>query len=101
MEEIGCKVEVAGELIATVEEWQGDLHQISFCYAANLLQDVGSPALTEEEVEDGLKHKWVAFEKAAEEMKGAKPTSELGKFIKERDVFFVETYLEKFGQNSH
>lgn len=99
MEETGCKVMLDPELMATAEEWRGDLHQISFCYVAKLLEDTGITALTEEEIEDGLKHKWVGFKEGVEEMKGAKPTSEFGKSVKERDLFFVETYYEKFGQS--
>lgn len=36
------------------------------------------------------------FEKGIELVKGAKPISASGKSFKERDIFFVGTYLEMF-----
>ncbi|TVY52439.1 hypothetical protein LSUE1_G010363, partial [Lachnellula suecica] len=90
MEETGCKVQVHGSCMATTEEWRNDLHQISYCYRARLLEDTGAPELTDDEVADGLRHEWVSVEVARGKMKECRPTSELGAFIKERDLYFVE-----------
>jgi hypothetical protein len=68
------------------------LHQFSYCYAAHVLEDTGAPALTQEEIEDGLEHRWVNADEAIELMRGAKPTSFLGLSIKARDLFFVEKF---------
>jgi len=37
---------------------------------------------------------WCPVEEALEKMKGVQPTTELGKFIQERDVFLLEAYLK-------
>ena len=68
-EETGCKIKILGlehgkenELecfFATTEEWRDDLHQISYAYAAVVVEDKGQVALTEEEKADGLQHEWL------------------------------------------
>ena len=104
MEETGCKVKIATatttttndnnseyDYIATVEEWRNDLHQMSYCYEAELVEDTGKVALTDEEKAEGLQREWVSIEEALDRMRRVQPTSELGDFIKERDLFFLET----------
>jgi hypothetical protein len=76
--------------VATTEEWRFDLHQISYCYEAKVLEDTGNVELTEEEAEEGLKHEWCDVGEAVGKLRGAQPTSEMGRFIQERDVFFLE-----------
>lgn len=95
LEETGCEVHVTGDCIAEVEEWRNDLHQISYCYESKLVRDTGVLELTRDEVGDGLQHEWASISAALERMKAAQPTSELGRFIKERDIFFVETFAQK------
>jgi 8-oxo-dGTP diphosphatase len=46
--------------------------------------------LTEEELEDGLQHKWVYVDVAIKLMKDAKPVPKLGLSIKKRGLFFAE-----------
>jgi 8-oxo-dGTP diphosphatase len=93
LEETGCKV-AAGEYLDATEEWRNDLHQISYCYIAKLVEDTGVLGLTDLEIGEGLKHQWVDVKEGLELMKGCIPTSELGQFIKERDIYFVEKYLK-------
>jgi len=59
-----------------------------------LIKDTGVPELTEQEKADGLQHEWISINAALEKMKAIQPTSELGRYIKERDVFFVETFAK-------
>jgi 8-oxo-dGTP diphosphatase len=52
-EETGGLVKVrAGGCVAATEEFRNDLHQISFCYCADLVDDTGAPSLTDEEIQD-------------------------------------------------
>lgn len=91
LEETGCKISIdSAKCFAKSEEWRNDLHQVSFCYVVELLEDTGVPELTELEASEGLKHRWVSIDEAIKLMRNAEPTTELGKFIKERDLFFVE-----------
>lgn len=95
-EETGCRVAMQGACVATAEEYRHDLHQISYCYLARLLDRTGKPALTEEEVADGLSHEWVSVDKALEVMSAVEPTSEMGHFIKERDSFLLREAKKRF-----
>jgi len=90
-EETGAVIEVRRDVgcIATTEEYRNDLHQISYCYVADVLDDSGSPSLTEDEVNDGLGHLWLTVHEAKSNMAGVEPTSELGRYIKERDIYLL------------
>jgi 8-oxo-dGTP diphosphatase len=92
-EETGCKVSI-GDYLCTIEEWRDGLHQFSYYYTAKLVEDTDVLGLTEIEAEEGLTHQWVDVGKVVEMMKGCVPTSQLGESIKERDLYFVEKYLE-------
>jgi 8-oxo-dGTP pyrophosphatase MutT (NUDIX family) len=93
LEETGCKVFMDdAKCFAKSEEWRNDLHQISFCYVAKLVEDTEVAELTELEASEGLSHRWVSVDEAIELMRNAEPTSDLGEFIKERDIFFVEKF---------
>lgn len=94
-EETGCSVVTEGGHVVISEEYRNDLHQISYCYLAQLISKSGKPELTEDEVEDGLVHEWAPVDKALEMMKAIEPTSELGRFIKERDIFLLAEAIER------
>ncbi|KAK3935960.1 hypothetical protein QBC46DRAFT_367238 [Diplogelasinospora grovesii] len=72
-----------GSCIATTEEYRHDLHQISYCYCADL------PSLTADEISDRLRHSWMPVDEAKRVMAAAEPTSELGRYIKERDLYLL------------
>ena len=80
-----------------VEEWRDDLHQHSYCYVAKLLEDTGRPELTEQELAEGLAHEWLSVPEAIAAIRNSEPTTELGTFIRERDLFFVETFAKLKG----
>ncbi|EFQ30438.1 NUDIX domain-containing protein [Colletotrichum graminicola M1.001] len=94
-EETGCNVLIQGACMAKTEEYRRDLHQMSYCYRAKLLDKTGKPTLTEEEVADGLSHEWVPVDKALDLMTAEQPTSELGNFIKERDIFLLTEVMRR------
>jgi 8-oxo-dGTP diphosphatase len=96
LEETGCKPTLESmRLLATSEEWRNDLHQTSFCYVTSLKEDTGKPQLTDLEASEGLKHDWVAIQDALEKMRNIEPTSDLGDYIKKRDLFFMETFASE------
>lgn len=90
LEETGASIKIRDHgCIATTEEFRNDLHQISFCYCADLVDDTGNAMLTEEEIDDQLQHRWVSVEEAKSLMATAEPMSILGQFIKERDIYLL------------
>ena len=68
-----------------------------YCYVAYLVEDTGVTELTDDELVDGLQHESISIPAAIERMKASQPTSELERFIKERDLFFVEKYADAKG----
>lgn len=49
----------------------------------------GKPSLTDDEIGDGLGHLWVAVEEAKRLMAAAEPTSEMGRSVRERDMYLL------------
>jgi hypothetical protein len=46
--------------------------------------------MTEVEIQEGLQHQWCSFQEALEKFLGSRPSTELDRFISERDAFFLE-----------
>lgn len=93
-EETGAVVALRSEYFATTEEFRFHLHQISYCYLADVLDDTGEPCLTGEELADGFTHQWMNIYQALEVMAAAEPTTEFGCFVKERDTYILAVAAE-------
>ncbi|EHK48299.1 uncharacterized protein TrAtP1_001058 [Trichoderma atroviride] len=96
-EETGAAVALRGDYFATTEEFRFHLHQISYCYLADVLDDTGEPCLTEEELADGFTYQWMDIYKAVEIMAAAVPTTEFGCFVKERDAYVLAVAVGVLG----
>lgn len=96
-EETGAVVALRGAYFATTEEFRFHLHQVSYCYLADVLDDTGDPCLTEEELADGFTHQWMNIDKAMEVMAAAEPTTEFGCFVKERDTYVLAVAAKSWG----
>lgn len=91
MEEIGCKILVDGEVGKIIEHRdEFNLKQESYCYLAKLVGDKGQPDFTEKEINDGFLILWVSLDEAIEILKKDTPDNYEGKFIKVRDLCFLE-----------
>ncbi|KAG7290112.1 hypothetical protein NEMBOFW57_000108 [Staphylotrichum longicolle] len=80
--------------VAITKEFRNDLQQVY--YVADLVDGSGEPALTEGEIGDG--HSWVSVRRAQRTMTVAEPTSELGRFTKERDIYLLGDAARKGDQ---
>ena len=78
--------------MATTEEWREGLHQTSHCYRGRLLESTGTSEARQDRIADGLVHEWISVDAALEKMRASRPTSQLGRYSKERDLYFVEAY---------
>jgi 8-oxo-dGTP diphosphatase len=96
-EETGGIVKIRSNLgcVATTEEYRNDLHQMSYCYVADVVDDSGSPSLTEDEVNDGLGHLWLSINEAKTRMAEAEPRSESSLYIKERDIYLLDEAIKR------
>lgn len=92
MEEIGCEIKNIREL-GEVEEFRNGepLHQLSFCFIADILGEKGEPHLEEGEKEEGFVTEWVDLETAIKVLENEMNVENYeGKFIQMRDLTFLE-----------
>lgn len=92
LEEIGCEIENIKEL-GIIEEYRNKhvLHQISYCFTANMLGEKGKPNFTTKEKTDGFEVIWLSLDEAIEVFKNEdknKPYE--SDFMLKRDLAFLE-----------
>jgi len=100
LEEIGCNIEVFGEIGEIIEyrdKWS--LKQHSYCYLANVVGDKNEPDFTQKEIDNGFKIKWMPLLEAIELLKNDKPTGYEGRFIQIRDSLFFKEALNFLDNN--
>lgn len=100
LEETGCVVTLDHEPLAMTTEWRdkscGKVQcQISYCYRAILVAETGRRELTTEEMEDGFSHEWMDLIEASKNLEGCQPDNGFGKFVKEREVWFLDVFLNQ------
>lgn len=90
-EETGCEIEIVKE-IGRIREYRDRFSQISDsdCYLVQVKGKKGEPVFTASEKEKGFKLLWVDLDKAIDLLKNDKPISDEGKFIRVRDLEFLE-----------
>lgn len=96
LEEVGCEITNIREL-GMVEEYRGkfELHQISYCFLADLIGEKGKPQLTEDEIADGFKTVWLGIEAAIQKLENDAPVEDYeGKFIQLRDTTLLKIARE-------
>lgn len=90
-EEIGCEVEVKGELGQIIEyrdAWSQK--QTSYCYMAGQIGAIAEPDFAEEELADGFEMVWASDIDAAIALLDAdRPDNYVGAFIRARDMKFL------------
>jgi 8-oxo-dGTP diphosphatase len=97
-EEIGCEVDVLGEVGVIVEHRKFcTLHQTSYCYAARVKGEKGEPDFTEGEINDGFELVWVSYDDAIrliEESARTARNTEGMDYIVPRDTTFLRAARE-------
>lgn len=91
LEELGCNIEVTGE-VGQVVEYRGkfNLKQTSYCYFARVKGKRGHPSFTGKEIEDGFEVQWLPTEKAVSVLVLDRTTDYEGSFIVVRDKIFLD-----------
>ena len=95
-EETGCKIKLVSE-VGRIEEYRDEqeLKQVSYCYVARVVA-CEKPKFTEKEVQKGFRLKWVKPDEALQLMRNDEPTSYTGKFIRVRDIAFLEKAVKVY-----
>lgn len=90
-EELGCEVEVKGEVGKTIEFiGQSKKRQDDYCYLAKV-ESIGRPDFTDKELAESFEIVWVpSLEDAINLVKNASPSNYEGKFIQRRDSIFLK-----------
>ncbi len=91
LEETGCTAKITGEIGKITEyrsEW--DLFQTSYCYIGNVANKGPDKYFTEEEKAGGFELVWLTLDEAIDALKNDKPTDYEGKFIRQRDLIFLQ-----------
>jgi 8-oxo-dGTP diphosphatase len=90
-EEIGCDIEIVGEVGTTVEYWKEDVEkQTSHCFIAKLVGEKGTPQLTEGEKEKGFETVWVPYDKARALLESSARDDWEAEYIVPRELLFLE-----------
>ncbi|MBI2409691.1 NUDIX domain-containing protein [Candidatus Kaiserbacteria bacterium] len=98
LEEIGCSVKNVRELGA-IEEYRNEyeMHQISYCYIADLAGEKGEPNLMEDELADGFQPEWLRLSDAIQALENESHIEHYeGKFIRLRDATFLKETAKFF-----
>lgn len=92
LEEIGCRVEVNGEVGKVIEHLdQFEQIQTSYCFTAKLIGEKGEPDFTEDELLDQFSIVWVKdIHEAIKLLESDAPTYYQGKSINIRDLALLK-----------
>ena len=70
-----------------------NLLHLSFCFAAHVVGDIGTPKLEAGEIEEGQTTLWFPPDEVLSKMKTDEPKKYEGNFILRREITFLEEYL--------
>jgi 8-oxo-dGTP diphosphatase len=91
-EEIGCEIEISGEIGQIIEYRKTfKIQQISFCYLAKVIGEKGEPKFTEDESKNGFEILWLPLKQVQNLFETDFASNDVGKlFIVPRDKAFLE-----------
>lgn len=94
LEEVGCNCDIQRPVGMVIEYRNAyNMIQISYCFVAEIIGEVGTPKLEEEELEEGHVTLWMKPEIALEKIESDKPHETSASFILEREKVFLREYL--------
>ena len=97
-EEVGCDSEIGDEIGVTIEYRNSeDKLQISYCYFARVVGEVGEPSYEQDEVDEGHEPLWTSLDEAMHLIEADKPEAYDGKFIVIRDLVFLREAKRMLG----
>ncbi len=94
-EEVGCDCRPE-KLLGMIIEYrnQYELIQISYCFTATLIGEIGEPELEQAEIDEGLVNIWLPAKEALEKIKAGSPSDYKSHFILQREITYLEEYLQ-------
>jgi ADP-ribose pyrophosphatase YjhB (NUDIX family) len=100
LEESGCRINII-DSIGVIIEYRNkfDILQISYCFLAKVVGEIGNPKYEELEINEGLTPMWVPIEKAINLIEEVDTDDYQGKFIKERDSLILKEVFDLINKN--
>ena len=95
LEEVGVNV-LIGDDIGAIIEYRDEFKQlqISYCFFSKVVGEINAPSFTESELLNGFQLKWVTLDEAISLLSSDAPDDYMGKFIKRRDLAFLNRAKE-------
>lgn len=102
MEETGCSIEIRPQDMGMIIEYRdGDgLLQISYCYLSDVVGVSAATAFTEREMTNGFQLKWLGMDEAIGVLKNDAPAESFEKFMRERDLTFLQKAKEMISRQA-
>lgn len=95
-EEVGCEIRIRKPIGVVIEYRDAhDLIQISYGFIAEVNGPCGNTTLEQSEVDQGMVTTWVSPTEAIKLLEEDKPNMYQGHFILERELAFLNAYLEE------
>lgn len=94
LEEIGCKIEIVGE-IGEIIEYRKEVKMIqnAFCFLAKVVDEKGQNQLTQREIDQGVEIRWLTMEEILK-LFNKEPMEWGPKYVKEREITFLKEARE-------
>src|SRR3989338_4297707 len=97
-EEIGCEIEITGELGCIIEyRKRYSIKQESFCHLAKISGAKGKPTFTKDEIKYGFSEIWLPPAKALQTLQSDRSESYSCRYIGPRDIVLLQTALALVG----
>jgi 8-oxo-dGTP diphosphatase len=94
LEEVGCDCEIIKPIGVTIEyRNKYNMLHISYAFAAQVVGEIGEPALEEGEIEEGQSTLWLPPSEVLAKMETDTPGKFEGHFILEREKTFLKEFL--------
>ncbi len=94
-EEVGCEIRIVKPIGVVIEYRDAhSLIQISYGFIAEVSGPCGKTALEQSEIDQGMTNLWVTPAEAIKLLEHDKPNMYQGPFIIERELAFLNAYLE-------
>lgn len=94
LEEVGCDCEIIREIGMTIEyRNKYKILHLSYCFVVKVVGKIGTPALEEDEIEEGQETLWLKPEEVLARLNADKPGKYEGFFNVEREKAFITEFL--------
>jgi ADP-ribose pyrophosphatase YjhB (NUDIX family) len=100
LEETGCRCNITTEL-GCIIQIEGQRVYIQYCYLAQVYDEKGLPAWTDESHEENLYIEWHTLDDCVKLIRQYEPPSDIWRFIQERDLLILQAVYDFLHNNKN